>query len=92
MSNFAFIMLAGGSGTRVGWDIPKQFIRIAGKTLLEHSMDCLIAAYPDKKIIVVAPADLIDMTRALIEPYPLAEAVIGGSTRQGSTLPLITHL
>ena len=92
MTNFAFIMLAGGSGTRVGWDIPKQFIRIAGKTLLEHSMDCLVSAYPDKKIIVVAPADLIDMTRALIEPYPLAEAVIGGSTRQGSTLAALKHL
>lgn len=92
MTDFAFIMLAGGSGTRVGWDIPKQFIRIAGKTLLEHSMDSLVSAYPDKKIIVVAPADLIDMTRALTEPYPLSEAVIGGSTRQGSTLAALKHL
>jgi len=92
MTDFAFIMLAGGSGTRVGWDIPKQFIRIAGKTLLEHSMDCLVSAYPDKKIIVVAPADLIDMTKALVEPYTQADVIIGGASRQGSTFAALKHL
>ena len=92
MSDFAFIMLAGGSGTRVGWDIAKQFIRIAGKTLLEHSMDCLSSAYPDARIIVVAPADLLDMTRALTETYAKAEVIVGGSSRQGSTLAALKHL
>ena len=92
MEDFSFIMLAGGSGTRVGWDIPKQFIRIAGKTLLEHSLDCLVAVKPEAKIIVVAPGDLIDMTRSLVAKYDKAEVIIGGSTRQGSTLAALKHL
>ena len=92
MSDFAFIMLAGGNGSRVGWDIPKQFIRIAGKTLLEHSLDCLASAFPQARIIVVAPRDLEDITRALVETYPTAETIIGGSTRQGSTLAALKHL
>ena len=92
MSDFAFIMLAGGNGSRVGWDIPKQFIRIAGKTLLEHSLDCLASAFPEARIIVVAPRDLEDITRALVENYERAETIVGGSTRQGSTLAALKHL
>jgi ribitol-5-phosphate 2-dehydrogenase (NADP+) / D-ribitol-5-phosphate cytidylyltransferase len=92
MSDFVFVMLAGGSGTRLGWDIPKQFIRIAGKTLLEHSMDCLTSAYPDARIVVVAPADLVDLTKALTESYKGCEVIIGGSSRQGSTAAALKHL
>ncbi|MBO4499567.1 MAG: 2-C-methyl-D-erythritol 4-phosphate cytidylyltransferase [Bacteroidaceae bacterium] len=33
------IILAGGSGTRLGAVIPKQFLTLAGKTVLEHSVD-----------------------------------------------------
>ncbi len=92
MNDFSFIMLAGGSGSRVGWDIPKQFIRIAGKTLLEHSLDCLVAVGPEAKIVVVAPGDLIDMTRSIVSKYKNAEVIIGGSTRQGSTLSALKHM
>lgn len=37
MNDFAFVLLAGGSGTRLDSPIPKQFIRVAGKTIVEHS-------------------------------------------------------
>jgi 2-C-methyl-D-erythritol 4-phosphate cytidylyltransferase len=33
----AFVLLAGGQGLRLNQDTPKQFIRVAGKSLLEHS-------------------------------------------------------
>jgi 2-C-methyl-D-erythritol 4-phosphate cytidylyltransferase len=33
------VILAGGVGVRMGLDVPKQFVPIAGKTSLEHS-DC----------------------------------------------------
>ena len=37
MSRNVAVILAGGVGTRVGLDIPKQLIKIAGKTILEHT-------------------------------------------------------
>ena len=32
------IVLAGGTGSRMGADIPKQFLKFAGRTVLEHSV------------------------------------------------------
>ena len=33
------VILAGGSGTRLGNDIPKQFLKVAGKKVLEHTIE-----------------------------------------------------
>ena len=38
MSNIA-IILASGVGARYGSDIPKQFVKIAGKTIMEHTIE-----------------------------------------------------
>lgn len=38
LKNYA-IILASGSGNRYGADIPKQFVKIAGKTILEHTIE-----------------------------------------------------
>ena len=35
------VVLAGGVGTRVGLDIPKQLIKIAGKPIIEHTLAAL---------------------------------------------------
>ena len=32
------VLLAGGVGARIGLDIPKQLIKVAGKTILEHTL------------------------------------------------------
>ena len=37
------VLLAGGVGARVGLDIPKQLIKIAGRTILEHTLAALDA-------------------------------------------------
>ena len=42
------IILAGGTGARVGLSIPKQLIKIAGKTVMEHT----IAIFQDAETIV----------------------------------------
>ena len=50
------IILAGGVGSRLGYDVPKQFIKIAGKTVLEHTLD-IFESYPyiDEVVIVSNP-------------------------------------
>lgn len=38
MKNIA-IILASGTGERTGLNIPKQFVKVAGKTIFEHTLD-----------------------------------------------------
>ncbi len=49
------IILAGGSGTRMGGAVPKQFIRVERKTLLQRSIERFVEAEPDIRIVTVLP-------------------------------------
>ena len=53
LKNYA-IILASGSGNRFGEELPKQFIKIEGKTILEYSIEAFEKnQYIDKIIVVV---------------------------------------
>jgi len=82
----AVILLAGGSGSRMGSDQAKQFIRVAGKPVLVHSFDALRQHLPKAFIVVVAPVEAQAHVREMIGHDPLAQVVAGGSSRQASTL------
>ena len=90
--DLAIILLSGVQGQRLGWEIPKQFVRIGGKTILEHSFSALTECLPDVRIVVTVPVDQLEMSRAILSKFPCADVIIGGSTRQGSTLSGLTHL
>lgn len=49
------IIVAGGSGTRMGSAIPKQFLELAGKPVLWHTVTAFVKAYSDISIILVLP-------------------------------------
>lgn len=77
----AAIVVAGGSGSRLGAAVPKAFVEIGGRTLLEHAVE-RIAAHPDvDHVVVAAPADQLRLAAALV---PKATVVAGGTTRQRS--------
>jgi len=38
MKNIA-VILAGGVGNRMGGELPKQFLEVAGKTIIEHTIE-----------------------------------------------------
>ena len=52
MKNYS-IILASGSGSRYGSDIPKQFVKIAGKTILEHTIEIFEKAKEIDEIFVI---------------------------------------
>lgn len=54
LKKFALIV-AGGSGSRMCHDVPKQFLVIAGKPLLMHTLESFLAFDPQMEIIVVLP-------------------------------------
>lgn len=82
----AVILLAGGSGSRMGSDQAKQFIRVAGKPVLVHSFDALRQHLPDAFIVVVAPVEALAHVKEMIGSDPMVQVVAGGSSRQASTL------
>jgi 2-C-methyl-D-erythritol 4-phosphate cytidylyltransferase len=60
------VVLAGGTGTRVGLDIPKQLIKIAGKPIIEHTIAALQAAGVVDEIMVMMAPGYLDEVRAIV--------------------------
>lgn len=53
------IMMAAGSGTRMGADMPKQFLDMDGKAVLQRTIEVFQAACPGISVVTVLPADFI---------------------------------
>jgi 2-C-methyl-D-erythritol 4-phosphate cytidylyltransferase len=83
------VILAGGVGVRMGLDIPKQFVPIAGKTSLEHTADVFSACpFIDEFLVMIDPASL-ERAEALLprKRYPkLTSVLTGGATRNDTSL------
>ncbi len=63
------IIVAGGSGKRMGSEIPKQFIEVAGKPILMHTIEAFYNTDSTIKFIVVLPEDQHAYWSQLIEKY-----------------------
>lgn len=59
MPTKAAIIVAGGSGTRMGADRPKQFLNLAGEPVLLHTLRAFAQYAPAMRLIVVLPASHI---------------------------------
>ena len=81
------IIFAGGKGTRMGAEIPKQFLEINGKPILVHTLELFQYHKMIDKIYISTLKDYIPYVNKLIDIYKLSkvEAVIeGGETAQDS--------
>lgn len=84
--NSCAVILASGSGSRSGLDIPKQFYKIKEKTVLEYSIEAFERHSGINSILIVSNPDFIDLTEKLSFKYSKTAAVIeGGSYRQNSS-------
>ena len=80
------VVVAAGSGTRLGADRPKAFVDLAGATLLEHAVRGALAARP-AELVVVVPEALVDEATSLVDPLPgsaRTSVVAGGAERTDS--------
>ena len=55
--------MAAGSGTRMGADMPKQFIELEGKAILQRTIELFLKACPGINIITVLPEPFMDYWR-----------------------------
>jgi 2-C-methyl-D-erythritol 4-phosphate cytidylyltransferase/2-C-methyl-D-erythritol 2,4-cyclodiphosphate synthase len=80
------IVVAAGSGTRLGAEVPKAFVALGGVTLLERSLHAVSRMRDAVEAIVVAPESLLAEATALAaaaSDVPVT-VVAGGTTRQQS--------
>lgn len=79
------IIVAGGSGTRMQSELPKQFLELAGKPILMHTIDAFY--FDDIQIILVLPADQLTLWNSLCAQHSFSiphTIVGGGATRFNS--------
>lgn len=77
------VIVAGGSGSRMGSAIPKQFALIDGEPILVKTINNFAKALPGAKIIVVLPATQIDFWKNYSARFRVArhKIVEGGEQR-----------
>lgn len=91
MKNIA-VILAGGSGNRLGANLPKQFLKVAGKQIIEHTMDVFENCDLIDEIAVVSKEDFILDVEALVNQgkYRKVKKILcGGKERYHSSLSAI---
>jgi 2-C-methyl-D-erythritol 4-phosphate cytidylyltransferase len=78
------IIVAGGSGKRMGGEVPKQFLLVAGKPILMHTVEAFTRTSSDFKFILVLPEEHFSTWESLCEQYNFTEPmqmVAGGKER-----------
>jgi 2-C-methyl-D-erythritol 4-phosphate cytidylyltransferase len=82
------VVLAGGIGVRVGLGIPKQLIRIAGKAIVEHTVEALNTnPLVDEIIIMMNEASIGELNHVLAADRfaKITRVLPGGQTRNDTT-------
>ena len=77
------IIVAGGTGTRMGANLPKQFMLLKGKPVLYYTIRVFMEAYDDLQVILVLPVDYMDVGQQIIAYFDKDRISItaGGDTR-----------
>lgn len=79
------VIVAGGSGSRMGTQIKKQFLILNNEPVLVHTVKNISESDLIDEIIVVAPEDAIDSTKEMLKDFKKVKNVVkGGKTRAES--------
>ena len=92
----AAIIVAGGLGHRMNSSLPKQFMSLYNKPVLQWSLECFNNVQSVKKIILVLPEDWMDEGKKYLKNFKTVKdfsITVGGKLRQDSVyngLKLVT--
>jgi 2-C-methyl-D-erythritol 4-phosphate cytidylyltransferase len=82
------IVLAGGAGVRIEGDLPKQFLILGGKTILQHSIEKFEHHPGINHMFVVVNGEFIDKVEEIVRKsgyQKVIKIITGGETRQDSS-------
>src|SRR5437763_1306337 len=63
------IIVAAGTGRRMGRTIPKQFLLLHDKPVLYYTLKAFLESFDDLQIILVLPEEYSDMGKEIIDAY-----------------------
>lgn len=89
------VLLAGGIGTRMGAAVPKQFLRVAGREILAHTIDVFEACGDIDRIQLYLPEEHVQTATDLVDGYgyrKVAHIGVGGDDRAGSVRNALADL
>ena len=92
MNNLLVIIAAAGVGKRFGSNIPKQYSKINGKTVIERSVRPFIDSENVSKVILAISKDDLEIKNQDFYNSEKIEVVFGGETRQNSIFNALTHV
>jgi 2-C-methyl-D-erythritol 4-phosphate cytidylyltransferase len=78
------IIVAAGTGSRMGSDVPKQFMLLKNKPVLSYSIKAFLEAFDDLEAILVLPVAFLDEGQEIIDAYfdkHRIRITTGGDTR-----------
>ncbi len=83
MNKYA-VIVAGGSGSRMGTQVPKQFLLLHSRPVLWHTLNAFLNAYEDLEIVLVLPEEHMETGQKILgathAPHRI-RAITGGETR-----------
>jgi 2-C-methyl-D-erythritol 4-phosphate cytidylyltransferase len=78
------VIVAGGTGKRMGSEVPKQFLLLKDKPVLYYTLDVFLQAYEDMQVILVLPEEHVAAGQEIIDAffdYTRIQIAVGGPTR-----------
>ncbi len=78
------LIVAAGSGVRLGGGVPKQYRSLGGKPVLRHAVEALVRHPRIDAVRVVIGADHDELARSTLSGLDLGEFIVGGRTRADS--------
>lgn len=81
------VIVAGGTGSRMGNKVPKQFLLLKNKPVLWYTLDTFLRAYDDIEIILVLPGQYVENGKTISTSFADSDRikiVTGGDTRYHS--------
>ena len=90
MSETVAIVSAAGAGERLGAGIPKAYVELCGRTMLEHAVDGLLGSGVIDRVVVAVPVDRVAETATLLGGR--ASVVAGGAERYDTVRLALEHV
>jgi 2-C-methyl-D-erythritol 4-phosphate cytidylyltransferase len=89
------VIVAGGSGMRMGTTVPKQFLPLQGKPVLWYTLTAFLDSFPDLEIILVLPEAHVETGQEILRSTHAPDRIwmaIGGETRFHSVRNGLSHI
>ncbi|MDR0961228.1 MAG: 2-C-methyl-D-erythritol 4-phosphate cytidylyltransferase [Mediterranea sp.] len=86
------VILAGGTGSRLGGDLPKQFLTVGGRMVIEYSVDAFEQHSGIDEICIVCHADYLNRMQCIVQANAWAKVrkvLTGGKERYQSCMAAI---